>query len=130
MLFGLTRGTTAADLGRAVLEGVAYQVADLIAAAVQDGGRPLRGAGGRRHGAERGFLQCQADVLGLPVVQTPDSEATARGAAFLAGWKARLWPDLELRLAAWPRTPGRSRRFWQRTSGNDGWLDGGGRCGR
>ncbi len=95
-LFGLTRGTTAADLGRAVLEGVAYQVADLTAAAVEDGGRPLRSLrvdGGMARNAW--FLQCQADVLGLPVLQTPYSEATARGAAFLAGWKAGVWPNLE-----------------------------------
>src|SRR5262249_32893968 len=38
VLFGLTRGTTAADLGRATLEGVAFQVADLIDAAAQDAG--------------------------------------------------------------------------------------------
>jgi len=96
VLFGLTRGTTAADLGRAVLEGVAYQVADLTAAAVEDVGEPLKSLrvdGGMARNAW--FLQCQADVLGLPVVQTPHSEATARGAAFLAGWRAGVWPDLE-----------------------------------
>ena len=107
VLFGLTRGTTAADLGRAVLEGVAYQVADLIAAVADDGGRPLaslRVDGGMARNAW--FLQCQADVLGLPVVQTPHSEATARGAAFLAGWKAGVWPDLDglRRLAENART--------------------------
>ena len=96
VLFGLTRGTTAADLGRAVLEGVAYQVADLTAAAAEDVGEPLKSLrvdGGMARNAW--FLQCQADVLGLPVVQTPHSEATARGAAFLAGWRAGVWPDLE-----------------------------------
>ncbi|HBI44227.1 MAG TPA: glycerol kinase [Planctomycetales bacterium] len=96
VLFGLTRGTTAADLGRAVLEGVAYQVADLTAAAAEDMGAPLislRVDGGMTKNAW--FLQCQADVLGVPVVQTPHSEATARGAAFLAGWRAGVWPDLE-----------------------------------
>ena len=107
VLFGLTRGTTAADLGRAVLEGVAYQVADLTAAAAEDIGRPLdslRVDGGMARNAW--FLQCQADVLGLPVVQTPHSEATARGAAFLAGWRAGVWPDLEAlrRLAEDART--------------------------
>ena len=39
------------------------------------------------------FLQCQADMLGLPVVQSPHSEATVRGAALPAGWKAGVWPD-------------------------------------
>jgi glycerol kinase len=41
------------------------------------------------------FLQRQADLLGLPVLQSPDVESTARGAAYLAGLKAGVWPDLE-----------------------------------
>ena len=40
VIFGLTRATTAADLGRAALEGVAFQVADLIDAAEKDMGVP------------------------------------------------------------------------------------------
>ncbi len=96
VLFGVTRGTTAADLGRAALEGVAFQVADLIDAAAKDAGRPLRELrvdGGMA--ANAWFLQCQADVLGLPVVASPDREATARGAAYLAGLKAGVWPGEE-----------------------------------
>jgi glycerol kinase len=92
VLFGVTRGTTAADLGRAALEGVAFQVADLIDASGKDAGRPLhelRVDGGMA--ANAWFLQCQADVLGLPVVASPDREATARGAAYLAGLKAGVW---------------------------------------
>src|SRR5207244_7366624 len=86
VLFGLTRGTTAADLSRATLEGVAFQVADLIDAAALDAGARLRGLrvdGGMARNAW--FLQCQADVLGLPVEQSSTSEATALGAASLAG---------------------------------------------
>ncbi|HZY87162.1 MAG TPA: glycerol kinase GlpK [Gemmataceae bacterium] len=103
VLFGLTRGTTAADLGRATLEGVAFQVADLVEAAAADSGAPLRSLrvdGGMARNAW--FLQCQADVLGLPVLQSPHSEATALGAAYLAGLQAGVWPDLEAlrRLAA------------------------------
>jgi glycerol kinase len=94
VLFGLTRGTTAADLGRATLEGVAFQVADLIDAAAQDAGErltALRVDGGM---ARNGwFLQCQADVLGLPVLASPQSEATALGAAYLAGLAAGVWRD-------------------------------------
>ena len=40
-IFGLTRGTTAADLARAALEGVAFQVADLVEAANHDAVQPL-----------------------------------------------------------------------------------------
>jgi glycerol kinase len=95
-IFGLTRGTTAADLGRAALEGVAYQVADLVEAAGEDAGmhlQTLRVDGGM---ARNGwFLRCQADLLGLPVQVALDSEATARGAAYLAGLRAGIWPDLD-----------------------------------
>jgi glycerol kinase len=108
VLFGLTRGTTAADVSRATLEGVAFQVADLIGAAGEDAGRPLtalRVDGGMARNAW--FLQCQADLLGLPVLQSPHSESTALGAALLAGLNAGVWPDLE----ALRKLPQQDRRF-------------------
>ncbi len=92
VLFGLTRGTSAADLGRAALEGVAYQVADLIDAAGRDAGQRLhrlRVDGGMARNAW--FLQCQADILGLPILQAPVSEATALGTAYLAGLRMGVW---------------------------------------
>ncbi len=92
VVFGLTRGTSAADLGRAALEGVAYQVADLIDAAGRDAGQRLhrlRVDGGMARNAW--FLQCQADILGLPILQAPVSEATALGAAYLAGLRMGIW---------------------------------------
>lgn len=103
VLFGLTRGTTGAELARAALEGVAYQVADLIDAAAKDAGAPLRALrvdGGMARNAL--FLRRQADVLGLPVLQAPQSESTALGAAYLAGLRAGVWPGLDAlrRLAA------------------------------
>jgi glycerol kinase len=96
VLFGLTRGTTGADLARAALEGVAFQVADLIDAAAADAGAPLQSLrvdGGMARNAL--FLQRQADALGLPVLQAPQSESTALGAAYLAGLRAGVWPDLD-----------------------------------
>src|SRR5262249_39113437 len=96
VLFGLTRGTSAADVSRATLEGVAFQVADLIAAAPQDAGarlHALRVDGGMARNAW--FLQRQADTLGIPVVQSATSEATALGAGYLAGLSAGVWPDVE-----------------------------------
>jgi glycerol kinase len=126
VLFGLTRGTSAADVSRATLEGVAFQVADLIDAAARDASMPLsqlRVDGGMARNAW--FLQCQADVLGLPVVRTTHSEATALGAAYLAGLSAGVWPDLEAlrRLDAAarrfepcldPATRQQRRRLWHR----------------
>ncbi|MCI0640388.1 MAG: glycerol kinase GlpK [Gemmataceae bacterium] len=96
VVFGLTRNTTAADLARAALEGVALQVADLVDAAGKDTGltlADLRVDGGMARNAW--FLQCQADILGMPVVASTQTEATALGAAFLAGLGVQFWPSLE-----------------------------------
>jgi glycerol kinase len=95
-ILGLTRSTTAADLARAALEGVAFEVADLVDAAGRDAGRPLQSLrvdGGMARNAW--FLQCQADLLGLPVLQASHSESTALGAAYLAGLRAGIWPNVE-----------------------------------
>jgi glycerol kinase len=95
-LFGFTRGTNTADLARAVLEGVAWQVVDLVDAAGQDspgGLRDLRVDGGMARNTY--FLQLQADLLGRPVLRSPQTEATVLGAALLAGLKIGFWPNLE-----------------------------------
>jgi glycerol kinase len=108
VLFGVTRGTTTAELARAALEGVAFQVTDLVEAAAGDAGQPLKSLrvdGGMARNAW--FLQCQADCLGLPVLQAAQSESTALGAAFLAGLRAGIWPDLD----SLRRLTQESRRF-------------------
>ncbi len=95
VIFGLTRNTTSAELARAALDGVAFQVVDLIDAADNDAGRPLgtlRVDGGMAQNAW--FLQRQADLLGRPVLAALQKEATALGAAFLAGLKVGVWKDV------------------------------------
>jgi glycerol kinase len=96
VIFGLTRGTTAAEVARAALEGVAYQVVDLMEAASRDSPTPLselRVDGGMARNDF--FLQLQADLLGRPLVRSGQTEATALGAALLAGLRLGLWPDLD-----------------------------------
>lgn len=91
-IFGLSRATTVADLARATLEGVAFQVADLIDALNADLPNPLsdlRVDGGMARSDP--FLQFQADLLGLSLRRSPQAESTALGAAFLAGLGAGLW---------------------------------------
>jgi len=88
LVSGLTRGTTRAHLVRAALEAIALQVADVVAA-VPGGVRLLRADGGA---AANGFLmQLQADLLGAPVEVSADVEATALGAAALAGLAVGAW---------------------------------------
>ena len=96
LIAGLTLSTTAAHLARAALEAVGYQTADLIDAMTRDGAaKPpvLRVDGGMT--ANGWLCQFLADLLGVPVERSDNLEATAAGAAFLAGMSAGVWrgPD-------------------------------------
>lgn len=95
-LIGLTRATTKGHIARATLEGIAYQVYDVVKALASDAGRPLtelRVDGGV---SRSDFLmQFQADLLGVPVVRPQMGELTSRGAAFLAGLATDFWSDLD-----------------------------------
>ena len=93
-LIGLTRGTTAAHVARAALEGIAFQVADVLEAMAADS-RVELGELAVDGGAARNdlLLQLQADLLGVPIVRPKNTETTALGAAYLAGLAAGVWPD-------------------------------------
>ena len=81
LITGITRGTGRAELVRAALEAIAYQVRDVVEA-VPGGVSALRADGGA---AANGWLmQFQADLLGLPIEVAPEREMTAFGAAALA----------------------------------------------
>ena len=92
--FGLSLGTTPAHLARAVLEGIAFEVADLVAATAADSGlapAELRVDGGAS--ASDALLQFQADICGVAVVRAAEPESTALGAAALAGLAVGFWHD-------------------------------------
>ena len=94
LIAGLTRGTTAAHLARAALEGIAYQVADVLDAMQADAHLPIRELrvdGGAA--ASDLLLQFQADITGIPLVRAGVLEATALGAACLAGLAVGVWQD-------------------------------------
>lgn len=99
-IFGLTRSTNQADMARATLEGVAYQVADLIDAIAADTGQPLgeMSVDGGMSDSDL-FLQTQADILGFGLRRSLQREATALGAGVLAGLGAGLWPSVEAAFA-------------------------------
>ncbi len=95
-ILGLSRGTTAAHLARATLEGIAHQVADLVEAMQADAGRPLQGLrvdGGAS--ASDLLMQMQADLLDVPVQRPAQLESTARGVAFMAGLATGVWRGAE-----------------------------------
>jgi glycerol kinase len=82
---GLTFGTGPAELARAAIESIAFQVADLVTALEQDTHsqlEQLRADGGAT--SNDVLMQFQADLLGRPVIRAHAPDAAAMGAAYLA----------------------------------------------
>jgi glycerol kinase len=104
-MFGLTRNSGAAEFARAALEAVGYQTRDLMDAmhadwpASTNAATVLRVDGGMC--ASDVAMQFLADMLGAPVDRPVVMETTALGAAYLAGRKAGVCPDLAEFAATW-----------------------------
>ena len=128
-LLGVTRGTGRPELVRAVLEGVAQRGADLVDAAITDGGvdiPALRVDGGMS--ANPTFVQALADATQRPVEVSPVVEATTLGAAFLAGMAVGTWSGFDDVAAAWspraavePAGPAQRERWAEARRRAAGW---------
>jgi glycerol kinase len=95
-MVGITRGTTAAHIGRAALESIAFQTMDVLKAMEADAGSQileLRVDGGAV--SNDLLMQIQADVLNTVVVRPEITEVTALGAAYLAGLATGFWSSKE-----------------------------------
>ena len=102
ILAGVTRGTTAAHVARAALEGIAFQVADVLRAMEADAKirlKELRVDGGAS--ANNLLMQFQSHLLGVPVVRPKVTETTALGAAYLAGLAVGYWKDQKQIATQW-----------------------------
>ena len=99
---GLTRGANRAHIARAALEGIAFQIADIIDAMETDSGVPLKelrvDGGAARNNL---LMQIQADLLGVPVTRPLNPETTVLGATYLAGLAVGFWPDRETIAKQW-----------------------------
>ncbi len=101
-IVGLTRGSTAAHIARAALEGIAFQTVDILRAMEADAQteiKELRVDGGAT--ANNLLLQFQADILQASVVRPQVTETTAIGAAYLAGLAVGLWKDTDDIQSQW-----------------------------
>jgi glycerol kinase len=107
-IFGLARNSGPAEFARAALESVGYQTRDLWEAMAADwraetGGTldaaTLRVDGGMS--ASDWTMQFLADILGAPVDRPRVLETTALGAAWLAGMRAGVYPDVAGFAATW-----------------------------
>lgn len=102
LISGITRGTTAAHIARAALEGIAFLQSDILTAMQKDLGKRLRILkvdGGAC--VNNLLMQFQSDILGVKLVRPRMIETTALGAAFLAGLAVGLWKDQKEIAAHW-----------------------------
>ena len=114
-IVGMTLGTGAGHVARAALEGIAFQVAELLDALAADAGAApgeMRVDGGAARNDL--LMQFQADVSGLPVVRPEVTESTALGAAYLAGLAVGYWQGVEELAENWRA----ERRFEPALSGD------------
>ena len=103
-IFGMTRNSGPAEFARAALESVGYQTRDLLEAMQADwareGAQPsLRVDGGMA--ANDYAMQFLSDIIGAPVDRPQVLETTALGAAWLAGQRAGVWPDMAEFAKGW-----------------------------
>jgi glycerol kinase len=94
-IIGMARNTTRAHVARAAVEAIAYQVSDLVNAMKAESGvrlTELRVDGGAS--TNKFLLQFQSDILDVPVAPSPQPEASALGAAMMAGLAMGVWKDL------------------------------------
>ena len=99
---GITRGTSAAHIARAALEGIAFQTMDIVRAMEKDAGVPLgelKVDGGAS--LNNLLMQFQSDILGTKVVRPVVTETTAMGAAYLAGLAVGFWESIDEAKKQW-----------------------------
>ena len=93
---GISRGTTAAHIARAALEGIAFQTLDIVQAMQRDAELPLAelkvDGGASRNNL---MMQFQADILNTKVIRPRNPETTALGATYLAGLAVGYWKSVE-----------------------------------
>ena len=101
-IYGLSRGSTAAHIARAALEGIAFQTMDIVNAMQKDAGVTLKelkvDGGASRNNL---LMQFQADILGTSVIRPIVTETTALGAAYLAGLAVGYWESIDHIKSQW-----------------------------
>ncbi|MDL2292871.1 glycerol kinase GlpK [Acholeplasma sp. OttesenSCG-928-E16] len=103
-LLGMTRGTNANHIARAILEAICYQTKDVLDAMQKDVNTDIKYFkvdGGAT--ANNFLLQFQADIIELNVERPTILETTALGAAYLAGLSTKYWKSLDEIKKIWKR---------------------------
>lgn len=101
-IVGITRGTSNGHIARATLEGIAFQVYDIVKAMEADSGTAsfeLRVDGGAS--ASDLLMQIQSDLFGFKITRPKTLETTALGAAYLAGLAVGYWKSIDEIQSQW-----------------------------
>jgi glycerol kinase len=102
LITGLSRRTTKAHVARATLEGVAFQVRELLEAMAKDYGKKIQLCKVDGGGAANDFMmQFQSDLLGYKLVRSSILETTALGAGLQAGLSVGVWKNLDEIKTKW-----------------------------
>ena len=124
VICGITRGTTAAHIARAALEGIAFQTMDIVQAMERDAGVHLAelkvDGGASRNNL---MMQFQADILGTSVIRPEVTETTAMGACYLAGLAVGYWGSLEEIRQQWKADRVFTPSGADVTAVKEGWKD-------
>lgn len=131
LIDGISRGTKAAHIARAALEGIAFQVYDIVKDMELDSGLAISelkvDGGASRNNL---LMQFQSDLLATEVLRPRITETTALGAAYLAGLAVGYWDDIAQIDSQWQV----ERKFEPTASPElvskklDGWKDAVRRC--
>lgn len=92
VIYGMSRTTRKAELVKAGLESIAYQITDVVEAMAQDSGIPiteLRVDGGATKNTY--LMQFQSDIVQIPVRVPSAEELSGIGAAYMAGISAGIY---------------------------------------
>jgi glycerol kinase len=101
---GITGGTTKGHIARAVLEGIALQISDILGSMEADAGLRLSALKVDGGAARNNLLmQFQADILAIQCVRPTVLESTALGSAFLAGLGVGFWDTPARVNEAWAK---------------------------
>ena len=95
-MFGITRGTSQADITKATLDSLCYQTRDVLDAMAQDSGTSITSLRVDGGACANGYMmQFQSDLLQCEIVRPSNIETTALGAAYLAGLASGFWKNMD-----------------------------------
>ena len=101
-ILGLTPGCNIGHVARAAIEGIVFQLTDVLTAMQKDSHMKITSVKCGGGMSDDSFLmQLQADVFEVDILSSESKEASGMGAAFIAGLVAGVWKDIDEISSLW-----------------------------